>query len=175
MKVIAPLDTNCDPDVVDYPIPGNDDAIRSINLFCKEMAEAIIEGQAELAEKEGVAAENAPAADAELGEAMMAQTEDPTVVAETAVPATAEVKTATEAEVKEIVAEAVADGEKGDDLTKIAGIGKVYAGHLREAGITTFAQVAAMSEEEIQIMETKHSFRGDFKDAVASAKELAGV
>ncbi|HHH51388.1 MAG TPA: 30S ribosomal protein S2, partial [Campylobacterales bacterium] len=48
MKVVAPLDTNCDPDMVDYPIPGNDDAIRSINLFCKEMAEAIIEGQAEL-------------------------------------------------------------------------------------------------------------------------------
>ncbi len=46
MKVVAPLDTNCDPDMVDYPIPGNDDAIRSINLFCKEMAEAIIEGKA---------------------------------------------------------------------------------------------------------------------------------
>ena len=46
MKVVAPLDTNCDPDVIDYPIPGNDDAIRSINLFCKEMAEAIIEGKA---------------------------------------------------------------------------------------------------------------------------------
>jgi small subunit ribosomal protein S2 len=53
MKVVAPLDTNCDPDVIDYPIPGNDDAIRSINLFCKEMAEAIIEGQAALAEAEG--------------------------------------------------------------------------------------------------------------------------
>ncbi len=45
MKVVAPLDTNCDPDIVDYPIPGNDDAIRSINLFCKEMADAIIEGR----------------------------------------------------------------------------------------------------------------------------------
>jgi small subunit ribosomal protein S2 len=53
MKVIAPLDTNCDPDVIDYPIPGNDVAIRSINLFCKEMAEAIIEGKASLAESEG--------------------------------------------------------------------------------------------------------------------------
>jgi len=177
MKVVAPLDTNCDPDVVDYPIPGNDDAIRSINLFCKEMAEAIIEGQAELAEKEGVAADNAPAADAELGEAMMAQAEDPEVVAATAVPADAEVKTdaPTEEEVKEVIAEAVADGEKGDDLTKIVGVGKVYAGHLRDAGITTFAQVAAMTDEEIEMMETKHSFKGDFRDSVASAKELAGA
>ncbi|MFA6759441.1 MAG: 30S ribosomal protein S2 [Sulfuricurvum sp.] len=46
IPVIAPLDTNCDPDLIDYPIPGNDDAIRSIQLFCKEMAEAINEGKA---------------------------------------------------------------------------------------------------------------------------------
>jgi small subunit ribosomal protein S2 len=46
IKVVAPLDTNCDPDVIDYPIPGNDDAIRSIQLFCKEMAEAMNEGKA---------------------------------------------------------------------------------------------------------------------------------
>jgi small subunit ribosomal protein S2 len=47
IPVVAPLDTNCDPDLIDYPIPGNDDAIRSINLFCKEVAEAISEGRAE--------------------------------------------------------------------------------------------------------------------------------
>ena len=45
IPVVAPIDTNCDPDVVDYPIPGNDDAIRSIQLFCKEIAEAINEGK----------------------------------------------------------------------------------------------------------------------------------
>jgi small subunit ribosomal protein S2 len=46
IPVIAPIDTNCDPDVVSFPIPGNDDAIRSVQLFCKEMAEAINEGKA---------------------------------------------------------------------------------------------------------------------------------
>jgi small subunit ribosomal protein S2 len=46
ITVIAPLDTNCDPDLVDYPIPGNDDAIRSIQLFCNEMAAAMNEGRA---------------------------------------------------------------------------------------------------------------------------------
>jgi len=46
IKVVAPLDTNCDPDVVDYPIPGNDDAIRSIQLFCNEMSLAMNEGKA---------------------------------------------------------------------------------------------------------------------------------
>jgi len=44
IPVIAPLDTNCDPDLIDYPIPGNDDAIRSIQLFCREIADAIVEG-----------------------------------------------------------------------------------------------------------------------------------
>ena len=52
IPVVAPLDTNCDPDLVDYPIPGNDDAIRSIQLFCQEMAEAINEGKA-LREQDG--------------------------------------------------------------------------------------------------------------------------
>jgi len=50
IPVVAPIDTNCDPDVIDYPIPGNDDAIRSIQLFCKEMSEAIIEGKEILAQ-----------------------------------------------------------------------------------------------------------------------------
>ena len=45
IPIIAPLDTNCDPDLIDYPIPGNDDAIRSIQLFCKEISDAITEGR----------------------------------------------------------------------------------------------------------------------------------
>ena len=56
IKVIAPLDTNCDPDLVDLPIPGNDDAIRSIRLFCKEMAEAMNEGR-EIREQDAAAEE----------------------------------------------------------------------------------------------------------------------
>ena len=52
IPVVAPLDTNCDPDLVTYPIPGNDDAIRSVQLFCQEMAEAINEGKS-LREQDG--------------------------------------------------------------------------------------------------------------------------
>ncbi|HZA55442.1 MAG TPA: 30S ribosomal protein S2 [Candidatus Udaeobacter sp.] len=46
VPVIAVVDTNCDPDMVDYKVPGNDDAIRAIRLFCAAVAEAIIEGRA---------------------------------------------------------------------------------------------------------------------------------
>src|SRR5215211_3182656 len=45
IPVVALTDTNCDPDVVDYVIPGNDDAIRSINLVSMLIADAIIEGR----------------------------------------------------------------------------------------------------------------------------------
>lgn len=44
IPIIAILDTNCDPDVVDYPIPGNDDAIRSAALLTKVIASAVAEG-----------------------------------------------------------------------------------------------------------------------------------
>ena len=68
ITVVAPLDTNCDPDVVDLPIPGNDDAIRSIQLFCNEMAEAMNEGKAALAEENGQDVEEAPVSDEEQAE-----------------------------------------------------------------------------------------------------------
>jgi len=133
MKVVAPLDTNCDPDMVDYPIPGNDDAIRSIELFCKEMAEAIIEGKAIYAEATGGEVE----------------------------------EVASSEEVAEIMAEAVAEeGTEADDLTKLTGIGKVGNEKLIEAGITTYAQVANLSEEEAAEFKVK-------AEAIAEAKELA--
>jgi small subunit ribosomal protein S2 len=44
IPVVAILDTNCDPDEVDYPIPGNDDAIRSVHLLTRVIADAVAEG-----------------------------------------------------------------------------------------------------------------------------------
>jgi len=45
IPVVAVVDTNCDPDVIAYRIPGNDDAIRAIKLFTAAMADAVIEGK----------------------------------------------------------------------------------------------------------------------------------
>lgn len=45
IPVVAICDTNCDPDLVDYPIPGNDDAIRAVKLFCSIVADAVLEGR----------------------------------------------------------------------------------------------------------------------------------
>ncbi len=45
IPVVAVIDTNCDPDMVDCKVPGNDDAIRAIRLFCVAIADAVIEGK----------------------------------------------------------------------------------------------------------------------------------
>ncbi len=52
IPVVAVGDTNCDPDEVDYVIPGNDDALRAIRLFTNKVADAIIEGKALATEQE---------------------------------------------------------------------------------------------------------------------------
>src|SRR6185369_12775160 len=44
IPIIAILDSNCDPDVVDYPIPGNDDAIRAVGLLTRVVADAVADG-----------------------------------------------------------------------------------------------------------------------------------
>jgi small subunit ribosomal protein S2 len=54
IPIVAIVDTNCDPDAISYPIPGNDDAIRAIKLICTAMADAIFEGKATTSEGEDV-------------------------------------------------------------------------------------------------------------------------
>ncbi|HEO64601.1 MAG TPA: 30S ribosomal protein S2 [Spirochaetes bacterium] len=45
IPVVAVVDSNCNPHIIDYPIPGNDDAIRAINLFMRVIADAVVEGE----------------------------------------------------------------------------------------------------------------------------------
>jgi len=52
IPVVAVVDTNCDPDQVDYVIPGNDDALRAIRLFTNKIAEACLEGRQQVSESE---------------------------------------------------------------------------------------------------------------------------
>jgi small subunit ribosomal protein S2 len=63
IPVVAVLDTNCDPDEVDYPLPGNDDAIRSAALLTKVVAEAVAAGLLERSGSAAVAAGEEPLAE----------------------------------------------------------------------------------------------------------------
>lgn len=96
IPVIAVVDTNCDPDLIDFPIPGNDDASRAISLYCDLIADAVLDGMSdsqmamgmdlgeaeapvetlvEAAPVEEVAAEEAPAAEAAVEAAPAAEGE----------------------------------------------------------------------------------------------------
>jgi small subunit ribosomal protein S2 len=58
IPVIAIVDTNCDPELIDYPIPGNDDAIRAIRLFASRIADAYLTGAGKLDEESAIRAKD---------------------------------------------------------------------------------------------------------------------
>ncbi len=62
IPVVAVVDTNCDPDKVDYVIPGNDDALRAIRLFTNKISDAVVEGR-QLVSEHDLAAADKPVAD----------------------------------------------------------------------------------------------------------------
>jgi small subunit ribosomal protein S2 len=66
IPIIAIVDTNCDPDDIDYIIPGNDDAIRAIRLITSRMADACIEGSQRFAEKQQAEADKEVEEDSEV-------------------------------------------------------------------------------------------------------------
>ncbi len=63
IPVVAVTDTNCDPDVIDYIIPGNDDAIRAIKLFAARIADACVEGAAQAKDMAAESKTEAPKAE----------------------------------------------------------------------------------------------------------------
>lgn len=75
IPVVGMLDTNSDPDVIDYGIPANDDAIRSVSLFCELVADAVLagSGQAQISAEEMASGETAPAVETAEVEAPAAE------------------------------------------------------------------------------------------------------
>jgi len=90
IPIIAIVDTNCDPDPIDYVIPGNDDAIRAILLITSKIADAVIEGQqmrGVIMEEEGEEAELVAAPLVEVPEEPLAEAEGSVPPAEAEAPA----------------------------------------------------------------------------------------
>ncbi len=94
IPVIAILDTNCDPDEVDYPVPGNDDAIRAVSLLTRVVADAVADGLRTRAERAAAGSGDAePLAEWEtevLGTADAAAAGEPAAAAEAATTDAAE-------------------------------------------------------------------------------------
>jgi small subunit ribosomal protein S2 len=135
--VVAVVDTNCDPDIIQYVIPGNDDAIRSANLMARVIADAVDEGK-HLAQKRGArpgtkseppkpapltpeqqaakeaqqaAARNAAAADAAKREQRLAEAKAKKAAEQAAAPAAGAGGTATAVATEEPPATAATDTE----------------------------------------------------------------
>lgn len=106
IPIVAIVDSNCDPDEVDYVIPGNDDAIRAIRLFSSRIADACIEGRA--------AYEASLKEDKEIGEREMAATPPPEAVAAAGAVPHADVNAAG-ADLEEAPSEDEYDDEEGDE------------------------------------------------------------
>jgi small subunit ribosomal protein S2 len=61
VKTVALIDTDSDPDLIDLPIPGNDDAMRAVELIIKELADSVIDGKTGRGEAKGEEAQQPPA------------------------------------------------------------------------------------------------------------------
>ncbi|MBT8115167.1 MAG: 30S ribosomal protein S2 [Arenicella sp.] len=198
IPVVAVVDSNCEPDGVDYVIPGNDDAIRAIRLYTEQVADTIINARqaAQIAmpaaaESDDEYVEVDSSTEEPVAKAMpmaAAATETPPVVApEVAVEENAEaVADETEAdavqpdvaEAKDTAAEDAAASEDQqavaavDDLTEINGIGPVIAGKLTAQGITSFKQIADFTPEDVARIDGELNFKGriEREDWIAQAK-----
>jgi len=144
IPVIAVVDSNNSPDGVDYVIPGNDDAIRAIQLYTVAAADAILEGKASTA----TAAQDSNDEFVEVDTAAAAKP-----VAETK-PAAPAPKPAPK---ESVVEKAGADAKpaetttsEADDLTRIEGIGQKIGEALQAAGIVTFADLASAESDKIK-------------------------
>ncbi len=120
IPVIAIVDTNCDPDRVDYPIPGNDDAARAISLYCELFADAALDGMTTGAEAMGedLGASEAPVEPAlqDAGEYVAAKSGEGEAKAEEKPEAKAEEASETKAGDKsEVKAEEKSEKPAGDD------------------------------------------------------------
>ena len=160
IPVVAIVDTNCDPDGITYPIPGNDDASRAILLYCDLVARAAIDGISRGQGSLGV----------DVGAIEQPMTEEAIEAAPT-MPVESDVS----AEQFELLS---APRGAPDDMSKLNGVGPQLAQKLNDAGIYHYWQLAAMKPEDAATIDRDLKLNGrlDREGWVNQAREIvAGV
>jgi small subunit ribosomal protein S2 len=146
IPIVAVVDTNCDPDGIDFPIPGNDDAGRAITLYCDLIARAAIDGIERAQASSGV--------DIGAFETPMAEELPP---------------------VEELGFEGI-EGPRGepDDLKLIAGVSPRIEEALNDAGVFHYWQIADLDDTGIALLDARLKLEGEetSRDWVAPAKAL---
>ncbi len=186
IPVAAIVDSNCDPDHITFPIPGNDDAGRAITLYCDLIAKAAIDGisraqgeagidigaQEEVQEPAILEAAPSVAADTDAEEVGMEAAEalEPQAMPEPGAGAAA-------AAVAGETIEPLFTAPEGatDDLKKITGVGPVLEKKLNALGITRLDQIASLSDEDIAKIDTALNFKGRISrdDWIGQARTLS--
>ena len=174
IPVAAIIDSNCDPDNITFPIPGNDDAGRAITLYCDLIAKAVIDGisraQGEAGIDIGAAAEvhepailEATAPDADMSQADAVEPPAGPDRSSKRRPATT---------VTPLFAKP--DGQS-DDLKKIEGVGPALERKLNALGVTRYDQIATFSDEDVEKVDNALNYKGRVTrdDWVGQAKALA--
>ena len=158
IPVAAILDTNCDPDGIQFPVPGNDDAGRAIALYCDLIARAAIDG---ISRSQGSSGMDLGALEAPIEEAIAPAPVEATPI-EAFVPS---------AEVFELL---TAPRGAPDDLAKLQGVGPQIVKKLNDVGVFHYWQVAAMTPEDVAKLDGELKFNGRIeRDGwVAQARSL---
>lgn len=181
IPVVAVVDSNCNPDGVDYVIPGNDDAIRAIKLYVEVAADAIIEGRQSSAlqvpevagddEYVEVDAEGHVVEANEAPEPKKSVAKKKTSKTSSAAKKTPESKDSSPEEKTSATAE---EPTVSDDLTQINGIGPVISAKLSKLGINSLKQLAAWTEGDIVKVDQELNFKGRIQREqwVEQAKKL---
>jgi small subunit ribosomal protein S2 len=158
IPVAALLDSNSDPDGIQFPVPGNDDAGRSLALVCDLIARAAIDGLGRAQGGAGV----------DLGAA-----EEP-IIAEPALEEAAAAAEGAEATQTDVFERLAAPRGAPDDLSKLPGIGPQLEKKLNENGIFHFWQLAALTEKEAEELDGELKLGGRLqRDGwIAHSREL---
>jgi len=135
IPIAAILDTNCDPDGITYPIPGNDDAGRAIALYCDLVARAAIDG---ISRSQGSSGMDVGEMEAPVEHAL-----EP--VAEEAAPVVAAEEFEAPADKFELLS---TPRGAPDDFAKLQGVGPQIVKKLNDGGLYHFWQIAAMTPED---------------------------
>ncbi len=146
IPIVAVVDTNCDPDGIDYPVPGNDDAGRAITLYCDLVARAAIDGIERSQGSSGIdvgASEAPPEENLEVVEAAVFKGID-------------------------------APRGEADDLKRITGISPKLEQRLNDVGVYHFWQIADLGTDEMMALDRALDTKGRIaRDGwVAQAKKL---
>jgi small subunit ribosomal protein S2 len=184
IPIFAMVDTNCDPRDVDYLIPSNDDASKSIDIIMTEVTNAVAEGLAERKSEKSAGEEAKKAKETKKEAAKPADTKPQPTPATVETEAPAVIENAPEIEVdvkatkkavkedKEVAKKASkAKASKGDDLTKIEGIGPKAAEALTNAGMGTFSDLSKGDAEKIKEVLTEASSRMAHLDPTSWPKQ----